>query len=97
MPKVMVYSCSGSCGQNPPKTMHYPGLMGACAPFFQATDSKAMLFFKVIRPSWRFNGVFVQDVLIRSGPLPVTVTTRMLIFLVGDPNLNLYLPLLERG
>ena len=28
----------------------------------------------------------------RSTPLPVTVTTRIITFLVGDPNLNLHLP-----
>ena len=30
-------------------------------------------------------------------PLPVTVTTGTIIFLVGDPNLNLHLPLLLGG
>ena len=30
-------------------------------------------------------------------PCPVTVTTRIVVFLVGDPNLNLYLPLLLGG
>ena len=29
---------------------------------------------------------------IRLSPLPVTVTTRIITFLVGDPNLNLHLP-----
>ena len=31
------------------------------------------------------------------GPLPVTVTTRMMTFLVGDPNQNLHFPLLLGG
>ena len=67
------------------------------APFCQATDSKATLIFKLyIRHSQRFNGVVVQDVLSRCGPLRVIVTTRIIIFL-GDPKLNRHLPLLQGG
>ena len=35
--------------------------------------------------------------LLRSTPHPVTVTTRIITFLVGNPNLNLHLPLLLGG
>ena len=36
--------------------------------------------------------IFKNTVSIGLSPLPVTVTTRIITFLVGDPNLNLHLP-----
>ena len=38
-----------------------------------------------------------RSVYVRSTPHPVTVTTRIITFLVGNPNLNLHLPLLLGG
>ena len=40
---------------------------------------------------------FLLVMYIGYAPLPVTVTTRIISFLVGDPNLNLYLPLASCG
>ena len=37
------------------------------------------------------------EVYLGCGPLPVTVTTRSITFLVGNPEQNLYLPLLLGG
>ena len=38
-----------------------------------------------------FSGIY-SGISIGLSPLPVTVTTRIITFLVGDPNLNLHLP-----
>ena len=38
-----------------------------------------------------------REIHLGCGPLRVTVTTRIVTFLVGDPNLNLHLPLLLGG
>ena len=38
------------------------------------------------------SGILTIWVYIGCGPLPVTVTTRIFTFLVGNPNLNLHLP-----
>ena len=43
------------------------------------------------------NGMNSYQLYFGLSPLPVTVTTRIITFLVGDPNLNLHLPQLLGG
>ena len=49
-------------------------------PYFQMDDLGVPLFLET-------------PIYLRSTPHPVTVTTRNITFLVGNPNLNLHLPL----
>ena len=61
-----------------------------CYAMCYAANVHSMMYMK----TWCDLGPLFQmvDLLTGMSPLPVTVTTRIITFLVGDPNLNLHLP-----
>ena len=55
-----------------------------------------MWTFRTTEKGWRFLCIvqsYITFSYLRLSPCPVTVTTRIIAFLVGDPELNLHLPL----
>ena len=58
------------------------------------TNTCEIPFFNERCMEWNWNQLYIRKLYILGvAPCPVTVTTRTIIYFVGDPNLNLHLPL----